>query len=92
MQHQRRNPYYQSIFSCVRVQLRTLYERCAEYAWSDQSSIVKNHFDQCVEMRYQLNITSLGPTSFSYDNNIGSSDNRNTRINLVIDNITIILR
>ena len=71
---------------------RTLYERCIEHAWSDQNSIVKNHFDQCVEVQYLLNGTSLGPDLSSNDNNIGSVDNRNSRINLVIDNNNIIDR
>ena len=43
-------------------------------------------------MQYLLNDTSLGPTLFSNDNNIGSADNRNWRINLVIDNTNIINR
>ena len=30
------------------------------HAWSDQNSVVKNHLDQCVEVQYLLNITSLG--------------------------------
>ena len=62
-----------------------LYERCVEHAWCDQNSVVKNHLDQCVEVQYLLNITSLGPTLFSNDSNIGNADNRNSRINLVID-------
>ena len=53
---------------------------------------MKNHFDQCVEVQYLLNITSLGPALFSNDNNIGSADNRSSRINLVIDNTNIIDR
>ena len=62
---------------------RTLYERCVEHAWSDQNSVVKNHLDQCVEVQYLLNITSLGPALFSNDSNIGNADYRNSRINLV---------
>ena len=71
---------------------RTLYERCVEHAWSDQNSVVKNHLDQCVEVQYLLNITSLGPALFSNDSNIENADNRNSRINLVIDNTNIIDR
>ena len=71
---------------------RTLYERCAERAWSDQKSVVKNHLYECVEVQYLLNISSLGPALFSNDSNIGNADNRNTRINLVIDNTNIIDR
>ena len=56
---------------------KTLYERCVEHGWSDQNSIAKNHFDQCVEVQYLLNITTLGLALFSNDNNIGSADNRN---------------
>ena len=56
---------------------RTLYKRCVEHTWSDQNGIVKNGLDQCVKVQYLLNITSLGPTLFSNDNNIGSADNRN---------------
>ena len=48
----------------VRKTKRTLYEQCAEHASSDQSSIVKNHLDQCVEVQYLLNITSLGSVLF----------------------------
>ena len=69
---------------------RTLYERCVEHAWTDQNSIVKNNFEQCFEVQYLLNIISLGLALFSNDNNIGRADNRNSRINLVIDNTNII--
>ena len=62
----------------------TLYESCVEYTWSDQDSIVKNHVDQCVELHYLLNNISLGPALFPDANNIGSTDKRNSRINLVI--------
>ena len=68
----------------------TLNERCVEHAWSDQNSIVKNHLDQCVKVQYLLNIASLGPPLFSNNNNIGSADNRNSCISLVIDNANII--
>ena len=71
---------------------RIFYERCVEHAWSDQNSIVKNHLDQCAEVQHLLDITSLVPALFSYDNNIGSTDNRNSCINLVIDNTKIIDR
>ena len=57
-----------------------------------QNSVVKNHLGQCVEVQYLLNITSLGAALFSNDSNIGNADNRNPRINLVIDNINIIDR
>ena len=40
-----------------------------------------NHLDQCVEVQYLLNITSLSPALFSDDNNIGSADNTNSYIN-----------
>ena len=53
---------------------------------------MKNHLDQYVEMQYLLNITSLGPALFSNDSNIGNADNRNSGINLVIDNTNIIDR
>ena len=43
---------------------RTIYERCVDHAWSDQNSTVKNHLDQCIEVQYLLNITSLGPALF----------------------------
>ena len=56
----------------------------------DQNSIVKNHLDQCVEVQYLLHITSLGPALFSNDSNIRNADNRNSRINLIIDNTNII--
>ena len=71
---------------------RTLYERCVEHAWSDQNSVVRNQFDQCVEVQYRLNITSSGPALFSNDSNIENADNRNSRINLVFDNTKIIDR
>ena len=53
---------------------------------------MKNHLDQCVEVQYLINITSLVPALFSNENNVGSADNRNSRINLVIDNTNIIHR
>ena len=56
---------------------RTLYERCVEHAWSDQNSVVKDHCNQCLEVQYQLNITSLGPALFSNDSNIRNADSRN---------------
>ena len=61
-----------------------------EHASSDQSSVVKNYLDQCVEVQYLLHITSLGSALFSNDNNIGTANNRNSRINSIIDNINII--
>ena len=76
----------------VRKTERTLYERCLEHAWSDQNSVVKDHLDQCLEVQYLLNITSLGPALFWSDSNIRNADNRNSRINLVIDNTIIIDR
>ena len=45
----------------------------------------KIHLDQCVEGQYLHNIISLGPALFSDDDNIGSTDNRNSHINLVIN-------
>ena len=53
---------------------------------------MKNHLDQSVEVPYLLNITSLGSALVLKDNNIGSADIRNLRINLVIDNTKIIDR
>ena len=53
---------------------------------------MKNHLDQCVEVPYLLNITSLDSALVLKDNNIGSADIRNLRINLVIDNTKIIDR
>ena len=76
----------------VRKTERTLYERCIEHAWSDQNSLVKNYFGQCVEVQYLLNITSLGSALFSNDSNIGTTDNKKLRINLVINNTKIIDR
>ena len=58
----------------------------------DQNSIMKNHLDQCVEVQYLLNISNLGPALSSNDNNNENADNRNSRINLVIDNTNIIGR
>ena len=43
-------------------------------------------------MQYLLNIASLGAALSSNDNNIGSADNRNSRINLVIDNTNMVDR
>ena len=51
---------------------------------------MKNHLHQCVEVQYLLNITSLGPSLFLNDSNIVKADNRNSRVNLVIDNTNII--
>ena len=73
--------------SCVLAVVQIIWEK-----WSNQNSIVKNHHNQCVEVQYLLNITRLGPALFSNGNNIGSADNRNSRINLVIDNTNIIDR
>ena len=73
----------------VRKTERTLYEQCVEHAWSDQISAVK---DQCLEVQYLLNITSLGPALFSNVSNIGNADNKNSHINLFIDNTIIIAR
>ena len=53
---------------------------------------MKNHLDQCVEVQYLLYITSLVPELFSDDNNIGSTENRNSHINLVIVNTKVIDR
>ena len=53
---------------------------------------MKDHHDQCLEVQYQLNNTSLGPALFSNDSNIGNADNRNSRMNLVIDNTIIMDR
>ena len=50
----------------------TLYERYVEPTQSYQNSIVKNHPDQCAEVQYLLNITSLGATLFSNDNSISN--------------------
>ena len=69
---------------------RTLYERYVADVWNDQNSVMKNHFDQCVEVQYLLNNTSLGPALFPNDSNIGNAGNRNSRINLVIGNTNII--
>ena len=68
---------------------RTLYERRVEHGWSDQNSVVKDHIDQCVEVQYLLNITSLDPEFFSDDSNTANADNRNSRTILVIDNTII---
>ena len=54
---------------------RTLYERCGEHAWSNQNSVVKNYLDQCVEVQYQLGITSLGPALFPNDSSVRNADN-----------------
>ena len=51
---------------------------------------MKNHLNKCVEVQYLLNITTLGPASFSDDNNIESTDNRNSCINLIINNTKMI--
>ena len=56
--------------------------------WSDQSSIAKNRFDKCAKVQYLLKITNLCPALFSNDNNVENADNKNSRINLVIDNIS----
>ena len=69
---------------------RRLHERCVEHARNDQNSILKNHLDQCVEMQYLINITSLGPALFSSDSNIENADIRNWCINFVIDNTNLI--
>ena len=54
--------------------------------------VVKNHLDQCVEVQYLFSITRLGPALFLNGNNIGRADNRNSHINLVIDNTNTIDR
>ena len=65
---------------------KTLYERCAQQAWSDQNSTVKNHLHRCVDVQHLFNIASLGLALFSNDNSIRSAGNRNSLINLVIGN------
>ena len=55
---------------------RTLYERYVADVWNDQNSAVKNHIDQCVEVQYLLNNTSLGPALFPNDSNIGNAGNK----------------
>ena len=52
-------------------------------------TVLKNHISQCVDMQYLRNINSLGPSNY---NNIGSTDNKNSRISLVTDNTNIIDR
>ena len=42
--------------------------------------------------QHLLNITRLGPALFSIDSNIGNAGNRNSRINLVIGNTSMIDR
>ena len=69
-----------------------LYEQCVEQVWGDQNSLVKNYLDRTVKVQYLQNITSLSPALFSNDSSIGNADNRNSRINLVIDNTNIIDR
>ena len=43
-------------------------------------------------MQYLFTITSLGPALLSNGSNIGYADNRNSSINLIIDNTNIIDR
>ena len=53
---------------------------------------MKNYLEQCVEVQYLLNVTSLDPVLFSDDSYIGSTNNRSLRINLVVDNRKIVVR
>ena len=104
LHYERQNSSYQSFFvvynfMCPRCGInykanteRALYERCVDSAWRDQSSLVKNYLSQCVEVQYPLNIISLVPEFFSNDNNVGSTDNRNSQINSVTVNTKIIDR
>ena len=53
---------------------------------------MKIYLDRSVKVQYLHNITSLSPALFSNDSSIRNADNRNSRINLVIDNTNIIDR
>ena len=46
--------------------------------------------NQCVEVQYLLNITSLGPELFSDDKTVGRAGNRNSCTNLIIDNTNLV--
>ena len=50
----------------------------------------KSPWPVCVERQNLHNISSLGSALFLEDNNIGNTDNRNWRINLIFDNTKII--
>ena len=75
----------------VRKTERTLYDVLNTHGVI-KTVLSENHVNQCVEVQYLINNTSLGPALFSDANNTGSTDNRNSCINLVIDNTKIIDR
>ena len=43
---------------------RTLFERISEHAWTDKSSIVRQHLDECDEFNYILAISNINEDAF----------------------------
>ena len=67
---------------------RNLYKQCVEHAWSHQNNVVKKY----LLLALKCSISSLSPELFSNDSSVGNANNRNSDINLVIDNTIIIDR
>ena len=51
--------------------------------------LTKRDLGQCGKVKYLLTVTSLGPALISKENNFRITGDRNSRINLVIDNTKI---
>ena len=74
---------------------RTLHERIAEYAWTDNNSVIYKHLNDCTGVQHLFDIASLHSSLFMSSAPIQNSDKfdlRTTRINLVQDNTEIIDR
>ena len=71
---------------------RTLHERIAEYAWTDNNSVIYKHLNDCTGVQHLFDIASLHSSLFTSSAPIQNSDKfdlRTTRINLVQDNTEI---
>ena len=77
--------------SCVLAVVQIIREKSKECYIND---VLNTHgvITSTSVFRYVLNITSLGPALFSNESSLGNADNRNSHINLVIDNTNIIDR
>ena len=66
---------------------RTLLERCIEHSWSDKSSAVRTHIDECEGIKHIKNLMFMNT---SLDAAIATSDHRDTNINIVKNNVRVI--
>ena len=78
--------------NCIGKTERTLHERIAEYAWTDNNSVIYKHLNDCTGVQHLFDIASLHSSLFMSSAPIQNSDKfdlRTTRINLVQDNTEI---